>query len=67
MKLKNGIEVDVKGQIHIENNPFFITKLATPIYKNDTLVSYVLYSAFDFDIPGVEFLERVDNESLNDQ
>ena len=50
MKLKNGKDVDVKGQISIEGKPYLVSKLEVPIYKNDVLISYVLYSAFDFDI-----------------
>ena len=41
MKLHNGQEVEVRGEISLDGKKFMICKLAYPTYVNGTMVRYI--------------------------
>ena len=59
MLLNNGLDVQVLGQIAIDNTPHFICKLPTVLYVNDMLVSIVVLHQKEFK----DFVDKVKQES----
>lgn len=60
MLLYNGVDVEVIGQIEIDNVSHLIVKLTSPIYTlNDVLVKHIILHPKEFK----EFRDRIHAES----
>ena len=62
MKTKTGLEVDVLGQIQIDNKPHFIVKMPHAFYESGILIAHILLPASELDgvnngIPPAEVVE----------
>lgn len=48
MLLMNGKDVNVVGQINVDQQPHLIVKLTSPVYINDELISLIVMPASSF-------------------
>lgn len=48
MELNTGKNVDIIGQINVDNSPHYMCKLASPTYINGTLVSFIVLPQYEF-------------------
>lgn len=48
MELNTGKNVDIIGQINVDNTPHYICKLTSPTYINRTLVSLIVLPQHEF-------------------
>jgi hypothetical protein len=59
MKLHNGLDVTISGQIQVENNNYVVVKLPHATYMQGLLVTHVLCRQHNF----VEYSEQAKKES----
>ncbi len=63
LKLYNGTNVEVVGQVNIDNNIHLICKLPNAVYAHNTLIKYVLLSMHEFE----QFDEKLDKDIVVNQ
>jgi len=59
MELNTGREIDVVGQININNSPHMICELPHVVYVNETLVKFIVLPPHEFK----EYVQKMREES----